>query len=181
MAQLHEPAILDALDVLDRRAFRGIAYRVSWLSVDPLLGSSGGRWCRPGSFEALYCSESDDGAVAEVYYHLSRAPVRSSSAKLLNRLSFEVENAIEIDAGLLEWIGGTLGIAAPFQVEFHQQVGAAAAFLGADAFFVPSMRWDCRNVVFVLDRIGVDACTVVESVELNWPAWSERNAFRVSR
>ena len=67
------------------RPFDGIVWRVTWASRDPLArGTGGGRWHPAHAFEALYTSLDENGAMAEIYFHLSKAPVFSSSHVTLN-------------------------------------------------------------------------------------------------
>jgi hypothetical protein len=84
---VHDPDLLDALEAMEPQAFDGVAWRVTWAARDPLAGGTGGgRWHPPNDFEALYTSLAEDGALAEIYHHLSRAPVFSSSHVTLNKL-----------------------------------------------------------------------------------------------
>lgn len=175
--RIHDPALLDGLEAIEPTPFAGAAWRVSWASRDPPLGSeAGGRWHPPGSFPALYVSLEADGALAEVYHHLSRAPVFASSAVRLHRLA--VATARTLDLGAMPTLAG-LGIdeARYRSLDWlrSQEIGAAAHMLDCDGMLVPSARWDCLNLVVFLDRLDADeALTVEESSEVNWPAWRER-------
>jgi RES domain len=62
---------------------------------DPLVGNdAGGRWHPANSFEALYTSLEADGSLAEMYYHLSRAPVFASSHMRLHRLRVQTKKLV---------------------------------------------------------------------------------------
>jgi hypothetical protein len=81
---LYDRDLLDALEALDPEPFSGTAWRTTWVTRDPLIGSTaGGRWHPENSFETLYTSTETDGSLAEVYYHLSRAPVFSLRPRAL--------------------------------------------------------------------------------------------------
>ncbi len=82
-----DPELLSAVDALEPSKYQGEVWRVTWAARDPLAGNTaGGRWSPDGRFEVLYTSLKSDGALAEAYYHLSRAPVMSSSHMRINRL-----------------------------------------------------------------------------------------------
>src|SRR5690606_7192121 len=83
---------------LGGRPLQQEVWRVSWASRQVLQGGWGpGRWNAASAFEAIYTSLSMDGAVAEIYYHLSQHPVRSSAEKLLHRLSVGTKNTLFLD------------------------------------------------------------------------------------
>jgi len=171
---LHDRDLLDALEALDPEPFSGTAWRTTWAARDPLIGgTAGGRWHPENSFEALYTSTEPDGSLAEVYFHLSRAPVFSSAHVRLHRLRVETRRTLRLD---LEMLGG-LGIeAARYSAMDYartREIGAAAHFLEFDSLLVPSPRWPCLNLVLFLDRLDLGSLAVEEVREVNWPAWRE--------
>ena len=93
--RVHDPDLLDALEAMRPRPFDGTAWRVTWAARDPLIGGTGGgRWHPPNDFAALYTSLEEDGALAEIYHHLSRAPLFSSSHVKLNALQVRTEHTL---------------------------------------------------------------------------------------
>ena len=65
---------------MDPQRYVGSVWRMTWASRNPLVGGTGGgRWHPPNEFEVLYTSTVADGAMAEIYFHLSKAPVFSTS------------------------------------------------------------------------------------------------------
>lgn len=173
---LHDRDLLDALEALDPEPFSGTAWRTTWAMRDPLIGSTaGGRWHPENSFEALYTSTEPDGSLAEVYFHLSRAPVFSSAHVRLHRLRVETRRTLRLDLEML----GSLGIAAArysaMDYARTRRIGAAAHFLEFDGLLVPSPRWPCLNLVLFLDRIDLGSLAVEEVREVNWPAWREQH------
>lgn len=179
--RLHDPDLLDALDTVRAEPFDGFAWRVAWSGRDPLAGGrNGGRWHPPNDFAALYTSLDENGALAEIYHHLSRAPVFSSSGVRLYRLRVRTTRTLLLGtfSDLVR-----LGIdEAGFRRGAYarsREVGAAAGFLEADGLIVPSARWPCDNLVLFPDRLAdAGELSVVETREVNWPAWREASALR---
>src|SRR5258708_3038672 len=64
--------LLDALENLVPEAFEGAIWRVVRDGRDPVQCSAvGGRW-DDRTFDVLYTSTRGDGAIAEMYFHVSR-------------------------------------------------------------------------------------------------------------
>ena len=158
-------------------AFNAPVWRVTWATRDPLIGGTGGgRWHPPNAFEALYTSLAADGAMAEMYHHLSRAPVFSSSHMRLHRLSVPVERTLVFgDVAALEDVGIDEAAFRRGETERSREVGAVARFLDIGGLIVPSARWPCANLVIFPDRVSdLGAFGVEDSRDVNWPAWRER-------
>ena len=85
--------LIDALEAIDPVTFAGAVWRLVRDGRDPLqCSASGGRW-DDGSFDVLYTSMSQAGAVEEMRFHLMRGqPVMPS--KVRYRL-FELEIALD--------------------------------------------------------------------------------------
>lgn len=175
--RIHDPDLLDALEAMERAPFDGLVWRVTWAGRNPLMGGSGGgRWHPPNDFEALYASLEEHGAVAEIYHHLSKAPVFSSSHVTLNKLQVSLRRTLIFsDLGALEQTGVDEAAFRRGDPSRTREIGAAARFLDIEGFIVPSARWPCSNLVLFLDRMDhVDLLEVVETRDVNWPAWRER-------
>ncbi len=174
---VHDPDLLDALEAMEPRPFGGIVWRVTWAARDPLAGGAGGgRWHFPNDFEALYTSMEEDGAMAEIYHHLSRAPIFSSSHVKINRLHVTAQRTLGFpDVAALAKLGVDEEMYRKGDTSRTREVGAAARFLDLDGLIVPSARWPCANLVLFLDRLpDRDALRVVETRDINWPAWREK-------
>lgn len=174
---VHDPDLLDALEAMAPRALGRSVWRVTWASRDPLAGGTGGgRWHPPNDFEALYTSFEADGALAEIYHHLSRAPVFSTSHVRLHRLAVPTRRTLVFeDVAALEPLGIPEEAFRRGEVARSREVGAAARFLDCDGLVVPSARWPCANLVLFLDRLAdLDSLRVEETRDVNWPAWRER-------
>ena len=176
MADLLDPDLLSAVDAFSGQVFEGEIWRVTWASRDPLAGNEGGgRWSPDGRFEVLYTSTEADGALAEVYYHLSRAPVVSSSNMRLNRLKTRLDNVLVLDATQLSALGIDDPLASRMDGNRSQAVGEAAYMMDYQGLIVPSARWECNNLVLFLDRLDLNEhIELIEALEVNWPAWKER-------
>jgi RES domain len=173
---LHDRDLLDALESLEPEPFSGTAWRTTWTTRDPLIGSTaGGRWHPENSFEALYTSTESDGSLAEVYFHLSRAPVFSSAQVRLHRLRVETRRTLRLDLEMLGGLGVEAARYAAMDYARTREIGAAAHFLEFDSLLVPSPRWPCLNLVLFLDRLDPDSSAVEEMRDVNWPAWREKN------
>jgi RES domain-containing protein len=173
----HDPDLLDALEAMEPRSFYGVAWRVTWATRDPLAGGTGGgRWHPPNDFEALYTSLDEHGAVAEIYHHLSQAPVFSSSHVKINELSVRSERTLVFDdIPALAAVGVDEQAFRSGDTTRTREIGAAARFLDLDGIMVPSARWPCANLVLFLDRLpDLDMLKVVNTRDINWPAWRER-------
>ena len=176
MRKVLDPEVLDALDALTGEFYDGISWRVTWTSRDPLAGNSGGgRWSPDGSFEALYTSLVHDGAIAEVFHHLSRAPVFSSSNVRLNKLRVSLHRVLRLDTERLRDLHIEDPLASRICYARSQSIGDAARMLDYEGLIVPSARWECMNLVLFLDWIDLNKqLTFLEATEINWPAWRER-------
>ncbi len=176
-AHLHDPDLLDALEAMEPQPFDGVVWRVTWATKNPLVGGTGGgRWHPPNDFEALYASGDEHGAIAEAYHHLSKAPVFSSSDVRINKLHARTERTLHFnDVGALETVGVDERAFRKGDYSRTREIGAAARFLDMDGLIVPNARWACTNLVLFLDRLpDLEMLKVLETSEVNWPAWREK-------
>jgi hypothetical protein len=182
-SRIHDRDLLDALESLDSEPFSGTAWRTTWATRNPIIGSAaGGRWHPDESFEALYTGLEADGSLAETYFHLSRAPVFSSTDMRIHRLKVQTRKTLHL--ATMDALAA-LGVADAKYVSTDytrtRQIGAAAYFLEFDGLLVPSPRWPCLNLVLFLDRLDPDESLVVEEVQdVNWPAWRETHKRKQS-
>lgn len=175
---VHDRQLLDTLEQLGGRPLQHDVWRVSWASRNVLQGGWGaGRWNATGVSQALYTSLDMDGAIAEIYYHLSQHPVRSTADKLLYRLMVSTKNTLCLDdRDTLARLGLGPQSLALTDVARSQEIGAAAHLLEYDSLLVPNARWPCSNLVIFSELMGLGAIEVHESSPINWPAWREKNA-----
>jgi len=152
-------------------------WRVTWATRHPLVGGTGGgRWHPPNDFEALYTSFEENGAMAEAYHHLSKAPIFSSSHVKLNKISVHTARTLTFkDFSALENIGVDEEAFRRGDFSRCREIGAAARFLDMGGLIVPSARWPCLNLVLFMDRLSDDDdLRVAETRDVNWPSWRER-------
>lgn len=177
MDRAHDPDLLDTLESMVPRSFEGVVWRVTWASRDPLAGGwGGGRWHPPNDFAALYTSLEESGAVAEVYYHLSKAPIFSSAHVRINELRAATRRTLVFnDVGSLKTVGVDQDSFRKGDTARSREIGAAARFLDLDGLIVPNARWPCTNLVLFPDRLpDLETLKVVGSRDIDWPAWREK-------
>jgi len=175
--KIHARVLLDALEKLNAKPFKETVWRTTWQGRDPLVGNSGGgRWDPLNSFEVLYASTQSNGSIAEVYYHLSQAPVFSSSTVLIHQLKVNIKKILHLDLKTLQKLGVADPTANRIDTVQTHAISSAAHFLEFHGLLVPSARWDCPNLVLFLDQIDINECiTVGNNESINWPAWKEKN------
>ena len=174
--------LLDAVEALPTQAFSGPVYRVVRDGRDPIQCSAvGGRW-DDRSFDVLYTSTRADGALAEMYFHLSRgqpvipSQVRYRLFELRANLSAcaRIESHDELVALGLK--AGTFGQLSYTEREQEyprtQEIAEAAHFHGRDGLWVPSARSEHPNVVVFCDTAGPDAReAVLDRGIIEWEGW----------
>jgi len=171
----HDHEILDVLDQLDPIEYSGELWRTTWLKRDPLLGGTGGgRWSPNKKPETLYTSLEENTSIAELHYHLSQAPVRSSCAVLICQLSTEKLNLLDLRSPDV-WTSLQLDNKSKKEQVIHsQKIGAVAHFLDYQGIIVPSYRAEGHNCVIFTELTQRDQITVESKAEINWPAWIKK-------
>ncbi len=162
---------------MDPQRYVGSVWRVTWASRNPLVGGTdGGRWHPPNEFEVLYTSTVADGAMAEICFHLSKAPVFSTSDVKLYEINVATDRTLVFnDVEALENIGVDREEFAQGDNRRTREIGSAARFLDMDGLIVPSTRWPCTNLILFMDRLtNLESLVVVRESDVNWPAWRER-------
>jgi RES domain-containing protein len=173
----HDHEILDILDALEPLEYSGTLWRTTWLERDPLLGGTGGgRWNPAKKFEALYTSLEENTSIAELNYHLSQAPVRSSCAMLICELQAKQLKLLDLTAEQLLIdlkLDNKMGADLILQ---SQKIGAVANFLGYQGIRVPSLRVQGGiNCVLFSERLKRSQIVVNNKHDINWPAWIKKN------
>ena len=164
--------LIDAIEAIDPVEYSGSVWRVVRKGRDPTQCSrSGGRW-DDGTFDVLYTSETREGGIEEMRYHLLRGqPVIPSQVKY--RL-YEIELALDGSLNLLDIDAlGNIGldISRFGQLSYQerameyprsQDIGEVAQFLDFDGLVVPSARYDCRNVVAFCELLNPESMASVK-------------------
>lgn len=171
-----DPDLLDALDAHDGAPYEGDAWRIVREGRDVLQGSpAGARW-DPGLFDVLYTSLAREGALEEIYFHLTRQPVFPSKVRFgLHRISVRTHRTLRL-ANLTELAELGVPTASYGDLDYGrtQEIGDAAAFLGFDGIIAPSARWECQNLILFCDSFAPDELALVESELVNWDDWREK-------
>lgn len=175
-----DPDLLDALDRRTRISFDGFLWRVVREGRDPLEPSPvDGRW-NMGFFEVVYTAFEENGAMAEVDFHLSRQPVFPSKYRArLYKVRAVTKNSLRFNTVEdLRKLGVDPQAYKNVLYERTQEIGDAAAFLGCDALIAPNARWGCLNMVLIVRNLAADALEVVEERAVDIQAWREANRRR---
>src|SRR5712691_11506803 len=92
-----DPELLDEIDKFARTVFEGRVWRVVRESRDVLQASPvRARW-DPGTFDVLYSSLDREGALEEVYFHLSRQPVFPSVRFKIHRIRAGAKKILRLE------------------------------------------------------------------------------------
>jgi RES domain-containing protein len=185
MATLHrarDNALIDAIEGIASTKFVGEVWRVVRTGRDVLAsGSVGGRW-DDATFDVLYTSQTADGAVAEMHFHLSRGqPVIPSKVSYrLYQLKIDLAKALKLaDLNAIGSLGvdtsryGALSYNDRTQ-EYPrtQEIAETAHFVGFDGLIVPNARWSCMNAIIFTGRTGPDSLDVTKDHgQINWNSW----------
>lgn len=182
---LRDSCLIDALEVLETKPLEGTVWRVVREGRDPMqCSASGGRW-DDETFDVLYTSLERDGAIAEMYFHLSRGqPVFPSKIRYgLHELKVSAKDVMTLTMADLALLG--LDAMRFGQLSYNernqeyprsQDIAEAAHFLDCCGLLVPNARWDCTNLVLFCDRLKPDAMEVVRDHGLiDWVNWQKLN------
>ena len=128
---IHDIKIVDILDALEPDAYSGSVWRTTWQGRSPVLGGTGGgRWSPGGGYETLYTSIEKDTSIAELHYHLSQAPVFSSSNTEIWELAVRQLQVLDLTThSALSRLNLNMRNQAKDQFISCQKIGAAAFFL----------------------------------------------------
>ena len=165
-------AFLDAIDRLARTAFEGRVWRVVRDARDVLQASPvGARW-DPGTFDVLYTSLDRNGAMEEIYFHLSRQPIFPSIPFQIHRIRVTGRRVLRLDQmPLLQQLGVDVATYGTMDYARTQAIADAAFFLGFDSLIVPSARSTSLNLVLFADRIEIADAEVEHSEAIDWKTW----------
>jgi RES domain-containing protein len=167
-----DPELLDEIDKFARTVFEGQVWRVVRESRDVLQASPvGARW-DPGSFDVLYISFDREGALEEIYFHLSRQPVFPAIPFQIHRIRVRAQKILRLqEMQLLQKLGVDIENYVNMDYSRTQAIGDAAFFLGFDGVIVPSARSRSLNLVLFADRMEVTDTEVEHSEPVDWRAW----------
>lgn len=186
MRKIRDPDLLDRLQSIPCKTYKGTLWRMARAGRDPLMATRPkGRW-DDGSFDVLYAALSPDGARAELHYHLTRGqPVFPSTLDVhLHELQIEARRVLEFDRldALLPFgvdvarYGTSDYMQLQAEYSVTQQIGEAAHFLTVDAVKVPGARWPDQNlVVLPSNPVAAQLTHVKDHGPQNLKAWGLAN------
>ena len=141
---------------------------------------TGGRW-DDGTFDVLYTSFQGDGAIAEIYYHVTKGqPVMPSRVTYAcNEISASLGEVLDLsEITDLSTLGvdvnryGRLSYAErPQEYPTTQQIAEVAHFLDFTGVLVPNARWPCANLVVFSDRVALENLSIGASTPIDWAEW----------
>ncbi len=176
---VHAPALLDLLSEQPSGEFSGAAYRATPLPLDPLTPSfRAGRWMPADYGSVLYTSLAREGALAEIAFHWAlQTPMPSKPVKI-SRLQVTTLRTLRLLRPDLTKLGVDMTeYGTPFYSE-TQKVGAAVKFLGFDGVIVPNARWNCDNLVLMMDNCsGAVSIEMISSEEVAWQDWARSHGM----
>jgi RES domain-containing protein len=152
-----DPSLLDAIERLVVRDWKGSVWRVTIGDTFVLrTNTSGGRWNRPG-VEALYGSLSREAAAAEVEHLLARQPVPVRGERKANQLSVHLSRVLDISSSdAARELACELRHFVDEDVGLTQTIGSAAEWLGVCGLLAPSARHADSNLVVFVKNLGPD-------------------------
>jgi RES domain-containing protein len=174
--------LLDAIDALPGASFSGTCWRVTRQGRDPIQCSAvGGRW-DDRTFDVLHTSTKADGAIAEMYFHVSRGqPVIPSQVRYhLHELTVSLASCLKlVPLEALQALGlrtASFGQLSFFEREQEyprtQEIAEVAYFLGRDGLIVPSARSEHDNLIVFCEPAGPAAFEVVRNHgPIVWEDW----------
>lgn len=180
---VHDRELLDRLGAYSPIAYSGEVFRATRAGLDPLAPSlSGGRWMVPNQAPVLYTSIERDGALAEISYHWSQLTPIPRKPATLHRIRVGTHKTVRLARADLVTLGVEWDRYGELKYQRTQEIGAALAHLECDGLIAPSARWPCENVMlFLTNHVGDDELTtLLDSVEVDWIAWSNKHTPNTS-
>ena len=171
--------LLDIIGAIEGVPFDGMMWRVVRTGRDVLDGSRGsGRW-NTSEMSVLYGAAEQDGAIAEISFHLNRG--QSVFPSRMRHDLFELavkarQQLVLADMDQLKRLGVVESRYRELLYTRTQEIGAAASFLGFDGMMVPSARWDCQNIILFLDAIIVEEVRTISVQPVDWQDWRRSNS-----
>ncbi len=155
--------LIDALEAIEPIVFERTVWRLVRDGRNPLqCSASGGRW-DDGTFDVLYTSVSQLGAMEEMRFHLMRGqPVMPSKVRYrMFEIDLSLGRALQfLDLEALSGVGLNVETFGRLSYEQKndeyprtQEIGEVAHFLDFDGLIIPSARTDTKNVVVFCDKV----------------------------
>lgn len=174
MISHHDDRLLDKLDELDRHAYNGVMWRAVRAERSVLDSSRGsGRW-NTSDMNVLYGAQEADGAISEIHFHLSRGQsVFPSKMRHTLYELFLVTDRTLVLADMRDLV--RLGVDEETYKQMlyprTQEIASAAAFLGFDGIIAPSARYECQNIILMVDQFNLENIEVKSESAIDWQQW----------
>ena len=174
---IYDPDLLDKLAAYKTEPFEGRVFRATRLNLDPTAYSTwGGRWAPKDDIPVLYTSLEDNGAIAEISHHWMLNTPRPTKPLLLHTLDVSATQTLKLVRADLKELRVDLDRIGDMDYTFTQQIGSAVAFLGNDGLIVPSVRWDCENLILFDDgTLKTKLQHIGEPEQIDWQSWCKDN------
>lgn len=170
----HDVTLLDALTDLPETIFEGEVWRVVHGDRSPIDGSKGaGRWNLRES-DVLYCALERDGALSEIYFHISRAQsvFPSRLVSTVCRMRGRFGKVLDLtDTALLTRLGVDQARYSELFYNATQRIGEAVGFLGFEAMLVPNARHSSTNLVAFPANFDFDDMEELGRDIVDWRSW----------
>ncbi len=174
MTSHHDDRLLDQLDDLERHAYDGVMWRAVRKERSVLDSSRGaGRW-NTADMNVLYGAQEADGAIAEIHFHLSRGQsvFPSKMQHILYELSVTTDRTLVLaNMGDLVRLGVDEATYKQMLYTRTQEIASAAAFLGFDGIIAPNARFDCQNIILMVDQFNVENIEITSERPIDWKSW----------
>jgi hypothetical protein len=177
---VHDPELVEKLAAFDQTPFKGLVWRATGCSRDPMAFSyNGGRWAPPSSITStpvLYTSFEKEGAIHEMASWLALLTPAPSKPIMVHSLRVTARSVIRLELSHLASLGVNVqeyeerNYAAmdEFPPSKSQEIGAALSFLGVDGLIVPSARFACDNLVLFDNQTNQIEIEEVGAEIVNW-------------
>lgn len=171
---IHDPNLIDCLSQLPTETFAGNVFRATRRSLDPTTPSTaGGRWSPTDGPAVLYTSFVREGALAEVSYHWAQFNPRPTKPAVVHQLGVRSDRTLRLIRSALDGLGINGDHYRDSNYRRTQEIGAAVSFIGCDGLIVPSVRWDCENLILFTDNLAMDIILEVRGTEeVDWQVWA---------
>ena len=182
LRNVRDSELIDALEHADTECIEGIAWRIVREGKDPCLcGRAGGRW-DDRTFDVLYTSLEREGAIAEMYFHLSRGlPIIPSKMRYrLFELRISLPRVVRLSTlanlsalGLDASAYGKLSYdERESEYSRTQDIAETAHFLEYKGMLVPNARWQCSNLIIFCELAPMGSYEVFKDAGVvDWGEW----------
>lgn len=138
---VHDPALLDALEHLETKAWKGRVFRHMVGSAPAERANRGGARWNPPEVAALYTSTTAETAKAEGDYLISSQSVPPRAPRTIYELEVAITNLLDLTNDTdLAAVGLEEDDLDAIPWESCQRIGGAVAWLEHDGLLVPSVR-----------------------------------------